>query len=143
MAKKNYEDFPLSLALFDALPVIFFSVAMIFDCNAFQKCVFYQRSGTVRGLWIRKSGLENYDYRHEKGHFHPEQTAPGSHACRFSADAHWFHYGNQPWNPKPESALAQHLHLSFPFVFPDHSGRHDLHECLCREVHKILPCSIR
>lgn len=86
MAKKNYEDFPLSLALFDALPVIFFSVAMIFDCNAFQKCVFYQRSGTVRGLWIRKS------------------------------------------------ALAQHLHLSFPFVFPDHSGRYDLHECLCCET---------
>ncbi len=30
MAKKNYGDFPLSLALFDALPVIFFSVAMVF-----------------------------------------------------------------------------------------------------------------
>ena len=29
MAKKNYEEFPLSLALFDALPVIFFSAAMI------------------------------------------------------------------------------------------------------------------
>ena len=88
----------------------------------------------MRGLRIRKSGLENYDCRHEKGHFPPEQTAPNSHACRFSADAHWYHYGNQPGNPKPESALAQHLHLSFPFVFPDHSGRYDLHECLCCET---------
>lgn len=27
--KKNYEDFPLSLALFDALPVLFFSAAVV------------------------------------------------------------------------------------------------------------------
>ena len=27
--KKKYEDFPLSLALFDALPVLFFSAAVV------------------------------------------------------------------------------------------------------------------
>ena len=30
--KKNYEDFPLSLALFDALPVLFFCSAMVVIC---------------------------------------------------------------------------------------------------------------
>ena len=29
MSKKKYENFSLGLALFDALPVIFFSVSMI------------------------------------------------------------------------------------------------------------------
>lgn len=40
MAKKNYEDFPLSLALFDALPVIFFSVAMILVAMRFRNVFF-------------------------------------------------------------------------------------------------------
>lgn len=40
MAKKNYENFPLSLALFDALPVIFFSVAMVLIAMHFRNVFF-------------------------------------------------------------------------------------------------------
>ena len=40
MAKKNYGDFPLSLALFDALPVIFFSVAMVLIAMRFRNVFF-------------------------------------------------------------------------------------------------------
>ena len=40
MAKKNYEDFPLSLALFDALPVIFFSVTMVLIAMRFRNVFF-------------------------------------------------------------------------------------------------------
>ena len=35
MSKKNYENFSLSLALFDALPVIFFCIAMILIATGF------------------------------------------------------------------------------------------------------------
>lgn len=40
MAKKNYEKFPLSLALFDAFPVIFFSISMILIGINFKNAVF-------------------------------------------------------------------------------------------------------
>lgn len=35
MSKKNYEDFPLSVALFDAIPVILFCIAMIVIAMSF------------------------------------------------------------------------------------------------------------
>lgn len=40
MAKKNYEDFPLSLALFDAVPVIFFSAATVLIALRFKSVLF-------------------------------------------------------------------------------------------------------
>ncbi len=40
MAKKNYEKFPLSLALFDALPVIFFCISMILIGVSYKNNVF-------------------------------------------------------------------------------------------------------
>ncbi|MDD6193328.1 MAG: hypothetical protein PUB19_00315 [Lachnospiraceae bacterium] len=40
MSKKNYENFPLSLALFDALPVIFFCIAMIVIATGFHNGFF-------------------------------------------------------------------------------------------------------
>ncbi len=40
MAKKNYEKFPLSLALFDALPVIFFCISMILIGVSYKNTVF-------------------------------------------------------------------------------------------------------
>ena len=57
MAKKNYEDFPLSLALFDALPVIFFSVAMILITMRFRNVFFIKGavlcavSGSGKVVW--------------------------------------------------------------------------------------------
>ena len=57
MAKKNYEDFPLSLALFDALPVIFFSVAMILIAMRFRNVFFIKGavlcavSGSGKVVW--------------------------------------------------------------------------------------------
>ena len=40
MAKKNYEKFPLSLALFDALPVLFFCISMILIGINYKNTVF-------------------------------------------------------------------------------------------------------
>lgn len=40
MSKKKYENFSLGLALFDALPVIFFSVSMIITAINFKNTVF-------------------------------------------------------------------------------------------------------
>ncbi len=40
MAKKNYEKFPLSLALFDALPVLFFCISMILIGVKYKNTVF-------------------------------------------------------------------------------------------------------
>ena len=40
MAKKNYEKFPLSLALFDALPVLFFCISMILIGVNYKNTVF-------------------------------------------------------------------------------------------------------
>ena len=57
MQKKNYEDFPLSLALFDALPVIFFSVAMVLIAMSFRNVFFIKGailcavSGLSKGIW--------------------------------------------------------------------------------------------
>lgn len=45
MAKKNYEDFPLSLAVFDAVPVLLFGAAMIFIGVRFENTWF--RIGSV------------------------------------------------------------------------------------------------
>lgn len=39
-SKKNYEDFSLSLALFDALPVLFFSLAILLIAIRFQNILF-------------------------------------------------------------------------------------------------------
>lgn len=57
MAKKIYEDFPLSLALFDALPVIFFSAAMVLIAMSFRNVFFIKGailcavSGLGKVLW--------------------------------------------------------------------------------------------
>ena len=57
MAKKNYEDFPLSLALFDALSVIFFSFAMILIAMRFRNVFFIKGavlctvSGSGKVVW--------------------------------------------------------------------------------------------
>lgn len=40
MSKKNYENFPLSLALFDALPVIFFSISVIIIAMNYRNVLF-------------------------------------------------------------------------------------------------------
>lgn len=40
MSKKNYENFPLSLALFDALPVIFFSISVIIIAMNYRNALF-------------------------------------------------------------------------------------------------------
>lgn len=40
MSKKNYENFPLSLALFDALPVIFFSISVIIIAMNYRNILF-------------------------------------------------------------------------------------------------------
>lgn len=40
MSRKNYEKFPLSLALFDALPVIFFSTAMLIIAVNYKNILF-------------------------------------------------------------------------------------------------------
>lgn len=40
MAKKNYENFPLSLAFFDALPVLFFGIAVLLIAIHFENILF-------------------------------------------------------------------------------------------------------
>lgn len=40
MAKKNYENFPLSLAFFDALPVLFFGIAVLLIAIRFENILF-------------------------------------------------------------------------------------------------------
>lgn len=40
MSKKNYENFPLSLAMFDALPVIFFSISVIIIAMNYRNALF-------------------------------------------------------------------------------------------------------
>lgn len=62
MAKKNYEEFPLSLALFDALPVIFFSAAMILIAVNYNNILFVigAVSARLQGVakWYGKSLLQ-------------------------------------------------------------------------------------
>ena len=57
MSKKSYEDFPLSLALFDALPVIFFGVSMMLIALMFKSALFIAGaavctlSGIMKVIW--------------------------------------------------------------------------------------------
>lgn len=57
MSKKKYENFTLSLALFDALPVIFFSISMIIFAINFNNIIFITGaaictvSGTLKVIW--------------------------------------------------------------------------------------------
>lgn len=41
MEKKNYENFPLSLAFFDALPVLFFGIAVLLLAVRFENVLFF------------------------------------------------------------------------------------------------------
>ena len=52
MSKRNYEDFPISLALFDALPVIFFSISVIIIAMNYRNALFIAGSilVTLAGL---------------------------------------------------------------------------------------------
>ena len=57
MSKKKYENFTLSLALFDALPVIFFSITMIITATKFKSELFIAGAittaiaGALKVLW--------------------------------------------------------------------------------------------
>lgn len=132
MAKKNYENFPLSLAFFDALPVLFFGIAVLLIAIRFENILFITGAflctlaGLGKVIWkiIIAGTRKDIVWMNRQ----LRVLMPVGFLLIFSRPlARQRHHSSG-------GTVAEDMHFSHGSVFQYHRDQHDLYECVCRKT---------